>query len=71
MTQSVYETGTDRQGEQTCGCQSWGGEVWVGSLGVADLLYTEWISNKVLRYTTGHCIQYPDINHSGKEYRIE
>ena len=61
----------NRQGEQTCGCQSRGREVWAGSLGLADLLHTEWISNKVLWYTTGHCIQYPDINHSGKEYKIE
>ena len=32
------------------------------------LLYTEWINNKVLLYSTENCIQYPMINHSGKEY---
>ena len=46
------------------------GEVWTGSLGVADLLYTEWINNNVLVYP-GHYIQYPEINHNGKEYKIE
>ena len=30
-------------------------------------LYTEWI-NKVLSYSTENYIQYPMINHNGKEY---
>ena len=29
------------------------------------LLYTEWVKNKVLLYTTGDCIQDPIINHNG------
>ena len=32
------------------------------------LLYMEWINNKVLLYSTGNYIQYPVINHKGKEY---
>ena len=28
----------------------------------------EWINNKVLLYKTGNYIQYPVINHNGKEY---
>ena len=32
------------------------------------LLYIGWINNKVLLYCTGNCIQYPVINHNGKEY---
>ena len=32
------------------------------------LLYIEWINNKILLYSTGNYIQYPMINHSGKEY---
>ena len=32
------------------------------------LLYTGWINNKVLLYSTGNYIQYPIINHNGKEY---
>ena len=31
------------------------------------LLYMEWINNKVLLYSTGNYIQYPVLNHSGKE----
>ena len=32
------------------------------------LLYIEQINNKVLLYSTGNYIQYPVINHNGKEY---
>ena len=32
------------------------------------LLYIEWINNKVLLNSTGNFIQYPLINHNGKEY---
>ena len=32
------------------------------------LLYIEWPNNKVLLYSTGNYIQYPEINHTGKEY---
>ena len=35
------------------------------------LLYIEWINNKVLLYSIGDYIQYPVINHSGKEYEKE
>ena len=41
-------------------------------LGVWDwrckLLYIGWINNKVLLYSIGNYIQYPVINHNGKEY---
>ena len=32
------------------------------------LLYIERINSKVLLYSTGNYIQYPVINHNGKEY---
>ena len=32
------------------------------------LLYTEWVNNKVLLYSTENYIQYSMINHNGKEY---
>ena len=35
------------------------------------LLHIEWINSKVLLYTTGNYIQYPGINHYGKEYKKE
>ena len=51
---------------------------WRGGLGFWDLgisrcklVYTEWIHNKVLLYSTGNYIQYPVINHNGKEYEKE
>ena len=28
-----------------------------------------WINNKVVLYNTGNYIQYPVINHDGKEYK--
>ena len=31
------------------------------------LLHMEWIDNQVLLYSTGNYIQYPEINHNGKE----
>ena len=44
---------------------------WSRSLGLADVNYhIEWI-NKILIYSTGDYIQYPVINHSGKEYEKE
>ena len=45
--------------------EGWGGEVGVSR---CKLLYTEWINNKVLLYSTENYIQYPMINHNGKEY---
>ena len=35
------------------------------------LLYTGWINNQVLLYSTGTYTQYPVINHNGKEYEKE
>ena len=33
-----------------------------------QLLYREWIKNVALLCVTGNYIQYPGINHNGKEY---
>ena len=35
------------------------------------LSYVEWINNKALLYSTGNYIQYPVMNHNGKEYEKE
>ena len=62
---------THRHREQTCGCQGGGGQGRVGmGVGISrcKLLYVEWIDNKVLLCSTGNYIQYPVINHNGKEY---
>ena len=37
----------------------------------SKLLHIGWINNKVLLYSTGNYIQYPVINHNGKEYEKE
>ena len=38
------------------------------SVNSCKLLYTGWINNKFLLYNRGNYIQYPVINHNGKEY---
>ena len=45
-----------------------GGMEWDVRLSRYKLLYREWISNKVLLYSTESYMQYPMINHNGKEY---
>ena len=42
------------------------GKDWEFGMSRCKLLYIEWINNKAL-YCTGNYIQYPVINHSGKE----
>ena len=48
-----------------------GGKDWEFGIRRFKLLYIEWISNKVLLYSTGNYTQYPVINHNGKEYKKE
>ena len=45
-----------------------GGMEWEFGVSRRKLLYIEWINNKVLLYSTENYIQYPMINHNGKEY---
>ena len=44
-----------------------------GEFGISrcKLLYIEWINNMVLLDNIGNYIQYPVINHHGKEYEKE
>ena len=44
---------------------------WDFGFSRCKLVYTEWVNNKVLLYSTGNCSQYPVINHNGKEYEKE
>ena len=44
---------------------------WEFGISRCKLLLIEWINNQVLLYSTGNYIQYPGINHNGKEYRKE
>ena len=41
---------------------------WESGVSRCQLLHIGWINNKVLLYSTGKYIQYPGINHTGKEY---
>ena len=50
------------------GSGSRGGRDWEFWISRCKLLYLEWINNKVPLYSTGNYIQYPVINHDGKEY---
>ena len=57
--------------EQTGGCQGrgvGGGMDWEFGIRRCKLLYIEWINNRALLYSTGNYIQYPVINHNGKEF---
>ena len=47
-----------------------GGKDWDCGVSRCKLLYIGWINNKVLLSGTGNYIQYPVINHNGKEYKI-
>ena len=47
------------------------GKDWEFGISRCKLLYREWINNKVLLYSPGNYIQYPVINHNGKEYEKE
>ena len=65
--QHIYETETDSQTQRT---DLWlsrrreGGERKGWGLGLAD-------QHKGLLYSTGNSMQYPVINHNGKEYEKE
>ena len=40
---------------------------WEVGVSRCKLLYKEWTNNKVLLYSAENYIQYPMINHKGKE----
>ena len=42
---------------------------WEAGVSRCELLYREWINNKVLLYSTENYTQYPMINHNGEEYK--
>ena len=48
-----------------------GGMDWKFGIGGCKLLYIAWINSKVLLYRMGSYIQYPMINHNGKESEKE
>ena len=44
------------------------GMEWEVGVSRCKLLHIEGINNKVLMYSTENRIQYPMVNHTGKEY---
>ena len=46
-------------------------EEQTGTLGLANLLSTEWMNTNNLQQSIGSCIQYPVIIHNGKGYDKE
>ena len=72
----IYETKTDSQIWRTNlwlprGWGGKGGKNWESGISRCKLAYIGWINNKVLLYSSGNYIQYPVINHNGKEYEKE
>ena len=72
----IYETETGSQISRTDlwlprGKEGAGGKDWEFGISRCKLVYIRWINNKVLPYSIGNYIQYPVINHNGKEYEKE
>ena len=44
---------------------------WELGISRCKLVYTEWINNNILLYSSGKYIQYPMKNHTWKEYEKE
>jgi len=44
---------------------------WEFGVSRCKLLHLVWINNKGLLHSIGNYIQYPGINHKGKEYKKE
>ena len=68
----IYETETESQTENRLvvakGEEVGGGMQWEIGVSRWKLLYTGWINNKVLLYSTENYIQYSMINHNKKEF---
>ena len=74
MNLSTRQIQIHRHREQTCGCQRGRGLVgmnWEFGINRYKLSRIEWINNKILLYSTGNFLQYPIINHNGKEHEKE
>ena len=70
MNLSMKQKQTHRHRKQTCGCRG-GGMEWEFGVSRCKLVYTEWIKNKVLLYSTGNYVQYLVITYNGKESEKE
>ena len=48
-----------------------GGKDWEFGISRGNLLHIGWINNHVLLQSTENYVQYPVVNHNGKEYEKE
>ena len=72
MSLSANQKQTHRHREQTCGYREGkNGEGMDREFGVSrcKLLCIKWINSKVLLLSTGNYLQYPAMNHNGKEHK--
>ena len=63
----IYKTNNQKHRKQTCGCQGGGegsGMDWEFAVSSCKVLHLEWISNKVLLYSTGNYML--GIDHDGR-----
>ena len=69
MNLSVKQKQTHRENRLLVfkGKESQGGIDSEFEISRCKLLYIVWVNNKALPYSTGNYIQYPLINHNGKE----
>ena len=69
INRSPEQKQTHRPREQMCGYQGGGGREWMDwefGMSRCKLWHLEWISSKVLLYSTGNYIQSLGIEHGGK-----
>ena len=72
MNLSMKQIQTHKPRKQSCGCQEGGGgKNWDLGISRCKPSYIRWINNKVLLCNTGDYIQYPVINHTGRECEKE
>ena len=75
INELIYKTETDSQTWRTdlwlTGGRGGGRKDWEFGISRCKRLSIGWINNKVLVYGTRNYIQYPVINHSGKEYFLK
>ena len=64
----TYETDTENRLLVAKGERVGGGRGWEVGVSRCKLSYREWINNKGLLHSTENYMQYPVINHNGKEY---
>ena len=70
MNLPMTQIQTHKHRKQTCGCQR-GGKNWKSGINRCKPSYIRWINSKVLLCDTWGYIQYPMINHNGRECEKE